>query len=357
MVSSSWQGINDPSESDGLTLLGFGTRSHAFAVTLPPPLYLPWAHLLALYAILWCVDYLVIRYVSKRASVKCILAAIHFAMPLAWACPEFYVNACMVCGPWVVGAQVIHEAEQARPLGSLRQSSVRDILPFLIDDKAPMDNDANVRVRGVAKIMRGVFKWSLMKAAVDPLLERVPEMAGLLDMAYFSIPSVWITVLLGTKVYCLLGVVDIATGAQQLMLGLPMLDLFDSPWLASGPRDFWSRRWNRPVHKILHQHFFPIDTPRSQYTLRGFACFVASGLFHEVMLAALVRKVSLDQVVFFVIQGVAVLAEVKTIGQPSRKEGRQILGRRAVHFLFLALTGRLFLAPYLRSGLFEKLFR
>lgn len=143
-----------------------------------------------------------------------------------------------------------------------------------------------------------------------------------------------------------------------------------------------SRRWNLPVKNLLHEQFFATTTHQvpqkphdamkitlsnqrqlsaSRYTsriVRGLFIFFVSGLFHEVMLAAVVRKVTLEQILFFMLQGVLVLLEIKLLDTTLRPDKGWIHRTWCILFNFalLAVTGRLFLAPYIRSDLITRIF-
>lgn len=143
------------------------------------------------------------------------------------------------------------------------------------------------------------------------------------------------------------------------------------------PRDFWSRRWNRLVHKVFHQQLFYCKQQKVQQeqkqdmppkrsatnilfsspNLRGLFVFLISGVFHELLLMALVRRMTLEQVLFFMLHGLTVLGEVQLTRHqlfyrdPPTDPARRVLCI-LVHMTFLTLTGRLFLAPYLRDDYF-----
>jgi hypothetical protein len=95
--------------------------------------------------------------------------------------------------------------------------------------------------------------------------------------------------------------------------GLQVDALFLRPLLATSPRDFWSRRWNRFISRFALKHV----ALKLQGKVRGFwlvlAVFVTSGVFHEYF-AWGVGGPSARQglmTIFFVIQGVAVWIETR----------------------------------------------
>ncbi|KAI9269411.1 hypothetical protein BY458DRAFT_436551 [Sporodiniella umbellata] len=94
-----------------------------------------------------------------------------------------------------------------------------------------------VRSNGVAKCCFGALKFSIIPLVVDPLL------------SYRSSPPIYhpcfhpvnlcCTFLYGTKMFCALSILDIALGLAQACLGINMIRMFESPFLATSPKDFW----------------------------------------------------------------------------------------------------------------------
>ncbi|EIE86860.1 hypothetical protein RO3G_11571 [Rhizopus delemar RA 99-880] len=96
---------------------------------------------------------------------------------------------------------------------------------------------SSIRYRGAATCCLGVLKWSFMRLFLDPLLPHKPIFA--LYYPWFHPLSLIYTILYGVKAYCLLGAVNVFMGLEQVIMGWNMVQLFDSPIIASSPRDFW----------------------------------------------------------------------------------------------------------------------
>ncbi|KAG1146181.1 hypothetical protein G6F37_005694 [Rhizopus arrhizus] len=252
-----------------------------------------------------------------------------------------------------------------------------------------------IRYRGAVNICLGILKLSFMALFIDPLLPQKPIFA--LYYAWFHPISLLYTVLYGIKVYCILGVVDIGLGVEQIVTGWEMIQLFDSPVLSTSPRDFWSRRWNRIVRNVLHTKVFSVQDfnnkkqkepeiqkvenmtgddseeqevfvivqqskstrqqkkpklkPKVNMFGRGLVTFFVSGLFHEMIIMSTCRKITLENLTFFLLQGFVVALEVALRRQGLLRkvpQGKTRVFCIMAQLIFMAITGRLFLGPFLR---------
>lgn len=85
--------------------------------------------------------------------------------------------------------------------------------------------------------------------------------------------------------------------------------------------------------------------------LRGLLVFFVSGVFHEMIIMSICRKMTLENLLFFTLHGVAVLMELTLRDRfqcKSYPKGMMRVLSVALHLVFLAATGRLFLAPFVR---------
>lgn len=84
--------------------------------------------------------------------------------------------------------------------------------------------------------------------------------------------------------------------------------------------------------------------------------FFASGVFHEMMVMSIHRKITLENFIFFLIHGLAAYLEVKFRNAYNLKqEPTGIIRFFCVisNIYFFCFTGRLFVAPYLRNSFFD----
>jgi len=74
----------------------------------------------------------------------------------------------------------------------------------------------------------------------------------------------------------------------QMTLGYKVNQLMRNPMLeATSPSDFWGRRWNVLVHSVMKRGVYkPVRKYTSSGILASLAVFVASGLFHEWLVHA-----------------------------------------------------------------------
>lgn len=88
---------------------------------------------------------------------------------------------------------------------------------------------------------------------------------------------------------------------------------------------------------------------------RGLLAFIISGIFHELIIMSACRRITLENLAFFTIQGLAVMIEAK-LRQGALKqepEGKTRILCIALQLLFMSITGRLFTAPFLRYDFFR----
>ncbi len=83
------------------------------------------------------------------------------------------------------------------------------------------------------------------------------------------------------------------------------------PYLATTPADFW-RRYNRPTGHFFFEDVFRAAGGRTSPRLATLAVFVATAAGHEYLFAAVLGKVEGFQSAFFLIQGLAVAATLKS---------------------------------------------
>lgn len=95
-----------------------------------------------------------------------------------------------------------------------------------------------------------------------------------------ALPAVY---LLTVYVYCTLATAMLMHRLLPAFLGIASVDSMQTPLLLSTSlRDFWGRRWNLVVHRLMKRTFFVPLVGRSPH-LAGLLAFMMSGLFHEYM--------------------------------------------------------------------------
>lgn len=89
---------------------------------------------------------------------------------------------------------------------------------------------------------------------------------------------------------------------------------------------------------------------------KGLLAFIISGAFHELIIMSACRHITLENLVFFTLQGIAVMIEVE-LRQGNLKQEPQGIMRVicvALQLIFMSITGRLFTGPFLRYQFFPE---
>ena len=95
-----------------------------------------------------------------------------------------------------------------------------------------------------------------------------------------------------------------------LASGAAMRPIQETPIAARSLRDFWGKRWNRPVSAWLHRCVFLPLARQRRPDLGLFCAYLVSGAIHAwVALVALGAFAAFEMAVFFGLQGVFILAE------------------------------------------------
>ncbi|XP_020210476.2 probable long-chain-alcohol O-fatty-acyltransferase 1 [Cajanus cajan] len=165
---------------------------------------------------------------------------------------------------------------------------------------------------------------------------------------------------LGIEIVLALCAAPVRTG-----LGLQIEPQFNEPYLSTSLQDFWGRRWNLMVTRILrptvYHPVYRISThfvgPSCATSSAMLATFLVSGLMHELIYYYLARAPPTWEVTcFFVLHGVCTAVEV-AVKRVALRRGWQL--HRAVSgpitVAFLAVTARwLFFPQLLRNGVDKK---
>lgn len=128
-------------------------------------------------------------------------------------------------------------------------------------------------------------------------------------------------------------------------------ELFNAPFMASSPRDFWSKRWNMFFRDFFHKLFFKnVKLSYSRAIASALSIFVISGVLHEYVVWSIMGKFSGQNFLFFMIHGLA--TTVQGFFQMKFPILRRIPLALCIpiNTVFLALTFPLFLGPYVQNG-------
>ncbi|KAL1537274.1 putative long-chain-alcohol O-fatty-acyltransferase 5 [Salvia divinorum] len=135
---------------------------------------------------------------------------------------------------------------------------------------------------------------------------------------------------------------------------------FNEPYLATSLQDFWGRRWNLMVPKILHPTvYLPVRRAAARLTGRRWAAipavlstFLVSGVMHELVVYNFGRVAPTGEMLgFFVLHGVSLSAEivVKRVMPERFWVGGGVSGPVTVAYVIWS-SFWLFFPPFLRAG-------
>lgn len=170
------------------------------------------------------------------------------------------------------------------------------IVYFVAQVEVCFDDKAQLMPRPAGMLWRII--WELLQTAMfclatlsigratdyTPMLDSGTDAANLPLFGFpYSLPSSWLQAL---NVFLML---NISMTFQRLViavLGFNSMEVMRNPLMRStSVRDFWGRRWNLLIHKLMKRTFFTPFAARSRLARHagGLLAFVASGLFHEYM--------------------------------------------------------------------------
>ncbi|KAI9264984.1 hypothetical protein BDA99DRAFT_507384 [Phascolomyces articulosus] len=220
-------------------------------ITLPEPIILSYFQLILFYFTLLLIDYILLsneRRIPMRAvQLRVTMAIVHATIPQFIVSNHVVANLFFAAMPWFMLTYCA-----TLPLEHISIQEAYDSFMTIMIDQERLQKIDNGKEKkkitihsarketlkyGCTKILRGVIKWIFLFRCIEPLL---PENNSyLLSLPWFSWKSMELTLLYGIKGYCFLGIVDIGMGIEEIVLGTPLVDLFDSPIISSSPRDFW----------------------------------------------------------------------------------------------------------------------
>ncbi|XP_059664160.1 acyl-CoA--sterol O-acyltransferase 1-like [Cornus florida] len=150
----------------------------------------------------------------------------------------------------------------------------------------------------------------------------------------------------------------------RTLLGSELEPQFDEPYLSTSLQDFWGRRWNLMVSRILRPTVYQLTLGLSTGVLGRkwaplpavFSTFIVSGLMHELIFYYLGRaRPSWDIMGFFLLHGLCLMVEiaVKKVVTDGYQLPRIISG--TLTLAFVMSTGFwLFLPELFRCNGFER---
>ncbi|HEY2586790.1 MAG TPA: MBOAT family O-acyltransferase [Tepidisphaeraceae bacterium] len=126
--------------------------------------------------------------------------------------------------------------------------------------------------------------------------------------------------------------------AAARLAGIPATNFAGAFFLARTPAEFW-RMYNRPVNQFFHEYVFKLAGGRAHPITAMLIVFVVSGIIHEYVFDLTLGRILGSQMLFFLIQALAVVATMRL-----RPRGWRAVPMVLLTFAFNLATVRIFLA-------------
>lgn len=189
------------------------------------------------------------------------------------------------------------------------------------------DNKQNPDFENGKNGLKSIWNYGI-KLVLIPLFLQVYEHGEKLLHPWLIMAIISIHLYVGLEI-----ILAIFGGLARIFLGIELEPQFNDPYLSSSLQDFWGRRWNLMVPRILRPSIYdPVLELSSRVMGRKwaplpaiFSTFVVSAIMHEVMLFYLGRGwPSWEMSYFFLLHGVALSMEVavKKALRMKKKNGR-----------------------------------
>ena len=264
--------------------------------------------------------------------------AIPFFVPQAWVYPRIVASVLAV----TMAAKIWRLSRAAARDPAMLETLPRFLLWLVVPPEStwPSSEAAarRARARAWTRVRRVLLKAPGIAAlyAIHVLVPRVHDHA--LIEAFWALWLVWLAVS---------AIADLVS-ALPMMFGIDLEETFDAPPLARSPREFWSRRWNLFVHRFVMSFLFLPLGGRRHPLLATMLVFVGSGLMHEYFIVACLGRPGARtgwMLLFFVIQGIAVIAQTVLVRRRARLRPLPRPLAVSLHIAWLTLTGPLFFSP------------
>ncbi|BFZ59476.1 hypothetical protein YB2330_000486 [Saitoella coloradoensis] len=214
---------------------------------------------------------------------------------------------------------------------------------------------------------------------VPSRVQDLDNMSFLQDRISYVIIGIAITLMMGASMdgwfkFC------------QLVSGVEMKDMFDNPWAATSPRDFWSRRWNLAIKDLFHGVIFSMvfgeqnegkdevtgkprtyadaakEQPKpkpamSKTSATAMLIFLFSGLMHVYINFFAFSTLDLSNLAYFILQGFLCVGQVllqKTVFRSSKYWPWWVCFLMNLVVTY-GISNKLFSGVFVKYGYFEEL--
>ncbi|KAG1172966.1 hypothetical protein G6F70_006143 [Rhizopus microsporus] len=254
-------------------------------IPIPGPiLHLDHLTLVCIYIGCILVDYFICCCTSiPYHKYKLWLATFHILMPILVAPLAKGWTTSYIAVPWLIASAGVYVAEKYKRTLTLTAW----FKTAFIECMATNPQGDQIRRRGVQRLLRILLGLAICRYMITPLLPEVPQI--LFQYPWYSIPGVYYTFLMGFKGYLLMNASTVSLSVIQTTCGIDLLEPFDKPFLATSPKDFWSRRWNSIVRNLFIKHLY---TANDRGVNKRLYVFYFSASMHEIIMTIVNRQMT-----------------------------------------------------------------
>ncbi|KAI8978143.1 hypothetical protein BDB01DRAFT_837580 [Pilobolus umbonatus] len=342
-------------------------------IHLPPPLVVLSIYgVFVVYFATFVVDYFILQYgrrVLPTKLVNSVIAIIHTLVPMLVISNNQEWNFLFAFSPPLIIIYGCSFPIEEFNLQNWIIALIKTTFEIRKTDADLIRSKAEIRVIGLYRFVKSCIKVMIGYKFINPWLPA--HSADVLNYPPFSAEGFYFLTLFILKFYLLTGILDVFFGLEQCVLGIQTVTSMHRPYFASGPRNFWGRRWNMYVTYFIHSQIFAFK-PKAEHkksddvkdqkkpvkqsnAVKGFLSYVISGVLHEIIVISALRKVTFEITAFFIIQGIGAFIEInlkKKVGMKGEPIGIIRVFCVVLNLIFMITTARLFTAPFLREEFF-----
>jgi hypothetical protein len=106
---------------------------------------------------------------------------------------------------------------------------------------------------------------------------------------------------------------------------------------------------------VFHKQVFANNGDRSTKEHKALRIFFISSLLHESIMTLVSRQITFEQFAFFMVQGIAIYVQMNLIPKSLKEKVPKPLSI-CFTMIFMALTAKLYFAPYVRYEKYSVVF-
>lgn len=296
-----------------------------------------------LIGILGIWDYYVLRNVQKSHLMYlfitlCIALSLPFFIPFRWTALRFII-AMIVFNKIIKSTEILYKRVydpkmlETYGLYIFWSSNFPDtFIPKSQDEKR------EIQKQGLKRLSRCIFKtlavvFLLFVSYKWPVIHR-----------YYVTHYLWLCFLIYAT-FTNLG--DFLTGGMMLF-GIGFIELFNNPFIARSPREFWGKRWNLYFRDVCHRNIFkPMAHLKKPALAAGIVFFVSAVLHEYLVFVCLHMRMIGYMTAFFMLHYIATVVETLVAKKFEYKKIFPLPVAIGMHVGWMVLTIPLLINPLL----------